>query len=109
MNAVLTSGNAVAVVFDSISSKLNARTVDPSALLWSNHHDPSDSLGTGSSGNGTQVTARPLNAGAAPSSNAAPPTKAAPPVSPTGIRRLATANRVADAPYPPTLPTLSAR
>ena len=70
MNAVLASGNAVAVVFGSINSKLNARTVDPSALQLSNQHDPSDTPGAGSTGNGTQVTGRPLNAGAAPSSSA---------------------------------------
>ena len=102
MDAMMTCDSAVAVAFDTLNSNLQtkARTIDPAATQWANAHDPSDSPGAGSSGDGIHAAAPPPNARAAPAYNAAPPPKAAPTASPAELRRQATARRATEAPYP---------
>ena len=102
MNAMMTCDSAVAVALDTLNSNLQstARIIGPAATQWTNPHDPADTPGAGSSGDGIHAAAQPPNARAAPPSNAAPPAKAVPPVSPAELRRQATARRIAEAPYP---------
>ena len=100
MNAVLTAGNAAAVVFESINCGAQSRRIGPAALQWANNHNPTDTPGAGSSGDGGHSRSLSTNAGSAPHAKAAPPTKAAPPLSPAEIRRLDIARRAAKAPYP---------